>query len=198
MKKIISLLFLTFALPLLSGCFGVFLGAAATSGVVASQETTLGTEIDDTAIYWKIKGLYLNQNAQDLFAGVNVKVIEGIVTLTGNVQSADSGVDAVKLAWQTNGVREVINEIQVKEKPELKEIAQNKWIKTQLLARITAEKNVRSLNYTIEVVSGVVYLMGIARDIDELNTVTNIASTVKGVEKVVSHVRVKDDPGRVN
>jgi len=196
MKKIISLLLLTFALPLLSGCFGIFLGAAATGGVVAGQETTLGTEVDDTAIYWKIKGLYLDKNAQDLLTGVNVKVIEGRVTLTGKVRLADSSVDAVKLAWQPNGVKEVINEIQIEEEPSLKEIAQSKWIKAQVFAKITAEKDVRSLNYTIEVVSGVVYLMGIAQDIDELNTVTNLASTVKGVTKVVSHVRVKNDPSR--
>ncbi len=196
MKKTINILLLTLALPLLSGCFGVFLGAAATGGVVAGQETTLGTELDDTAIYWKIKSLYLDRNPQDLLAGVNVKVIEGRVTLTGKVQIADSRVDAVKLAWQPNGVKEVINEIQIEETASLKEIAKSKWIKAQVLGKITAEKDVRSLNYTVEVVSGVVYLMGIAQDIDELNTVTNLASTVKGVVKVVSHVRVKNDPGR--
>lgn len=196
MKKLFSLLLLIFSAPLLNGCFGVFVGAAATTGAVVSQESSAGTLVDDTAIYWKIKGLYLEKNAQDLLAGVNVKVIEGRVHLTGKVQTADANVDAVRLAWQPEGVREVINEIIIIEKPTLQEIFQAKWIKTQVIAKITATKDVRSLNYSVEVVDGTVYLMGIAQDIDELNAVTTQASTIKGVRKVVSHVRVKNDPSR--
>lgn len=196
MKKFISLLSVLTIVPLLSGCFGVFLGAAATTGVVAGQESTVGTQVDDTNLYWKIKGLYLQHNAQDLLAGVNVKVIEGRVSLTGKVKTADVAVDAVRLAWQPTGVKEVINEIQVIEESTLQEIFQSKWIKTQAVAKITATKDVRSLNYSIEVVSGVVYLMGIAQDSDELDAVTNQISTIKGVEKVVSHVRIKNDPSR--
>ena len=196
MKKFISLLFAITIVPMLSGCLGVFLGVAATTGVVASKESTIGTQVDDTALYWKIKGLYLDKNAQDLLAGVNVKVVERRVTLTGRVRNADTSVDAVRLAWQPDGVKDVINEIQIVEEPILKEILKSKWIKTQAVAKITATKNVRSLNYSIEVVNGIVYLMGIAQDIDELNTVTTQISTIKGVEKVVSHVRVKNDPSR--
>lgn len=197
MKTYINLLAIVLIIPALSSCVGAVFGAAAvTTGVIAGQETTIGTEVDDTKIYWHIKGLYLHNNAQDLLAGVNVKVIEGRVTLTGKVKSPDASVDAVKLAWQPEGVKEVINEIQVIEESSLKEIAQSKWIKAQLIAKITAEKGVRSLNYSVEVVHGIVYLMGIAQDIDELNTVTYIASTIKGVTKVISHVRVKNDPSR--
>ena len=126
----------------------------------------------------------------------NVKVVEGRVALTGKVKTADTSVDAVRIAWQPDGVKEVINEIQVVENPSLKEIWQSKWIKTQSIAKITATKDVRSLNYSLEVVNGIVYLMGIAQDIDELNTVTNQISTIKGVKKVVSHVRLKNDPRR--
>jgi osmotically-inducible protein OsmY len=196
MKTYIKILALILVLPTLWGCPFVFLGAAATTGVVAAGESTVGTQIDDTKLYWQIKSLFLNKDAQDLFAGVNVKVIEGRVILTGKVKNADASVDAVKLAWQPEGVREVVNEIQIIEEQSLGEIAKSKWIKAQVIAKITATKDVRSLNYSVEVVNGVVYLMGIAQDTDELNIVTDIASTVKGVEKVVSHVKVKNDPSR--
>ncbi len=194
MKKYIILSLATFYL---SGCLPVVVGGTAASTIaMANKETTIGTEVDDTKLYWKIKGLYLQKNAQDLLAGVNIKVIEGRVTLTGKVKTVETSIDAVKLAWQPEGVREVINEIQVIEEPTLKEIWQSKWIKTQILTKITATKDIKSLNYSVEVVNGTVYLMGIAQDIDELNTVTNIASIVKGVNQVVSHVRVKNDPSR--
>ena len=182
---------------MLSGCVGAAIGAAAVgTGAIASKETTIGTEVDDTKIYWQIKGLYLNHDAQDLIAGVNVKVIEGRVNLTGKVKSLDTSISAVKLAWQPVGVKEVINEIQIIKNSSLKEIAKSKWIKTQLFTKLATGKGIRSLNYSTEVVNGTVYLMGIAQDTTELNTVTKIASTIKGVKKVVSHVRIKNDPSR--
>lgn len=196
MKKYIKLVLLLLLAPALSGCLALFVGAAATTGIVSGQESSVGTQVDDTKLYWEIKGLFLNKDAQDLFAGVSVKVVEGRVLLTGKVKNADTSVDAVKLAWQPEGVREVVNEIQIIEEPTLKEIAQSKWIKAQIATKLVATKDIRSLNYTVEVVNGVVYLMGIAQDNDELNIVTDIASKVKGVEKVISHVRVKNDPSR--
>lgn len=180
----------------LNGCIETaVLGTIATTGTVVSQERTVGQAVDDTGIFWHIKHLFLQKNAQDLISGVNVEVIEGRVHLTGNVDTAETRVDAVRLAWQPEGVVEVINEININKESTIKEIFQKRWIKAQLVSKLIAEDNVRSVNYSIEVVSGVVYLMGTARDANELDNVTKIASKIKGVTKVISHVRLKDDKG---
>lgn len=181
----------------LTGCVeAAVTGTVATTGAVVAQERTAGQAVDDTTTFWQIKHLYLQKNAQDLLAGVNVKVIEGRVYLTGNVNTPEARIDAVRLAWQPNGVKEVINEINVNDEKTLKEVFQRKFIAAQVRGKLIAEKGIRSVNYSIEVVDGVVYLMGIAQDTEELDKATNVASTVKGVEKVVSHVILKDDPAR--
>jgi osmotically-inducible protein OsmY len=52
------------------------------------------------------------------------------------------------------------------------------------------------VNYTIETVDQVVYVMGIARTQNELDTVINYARSQSYVKQVVSYVILRDDPKR--
>lgn len=194
MKKIFALIIVLFSL---NACQTIVAGTVATAGAVVSQERSVGSAVDDIGIQAQIKHLYLQKNAQDLLAGVDVEVIEGRVHLTGKVKTPETRVDAVRLAWQPKGVKEVTNDIQIVGEEKLGNIMNDKWIDAQLDSKLIVTSGVRSLNYSTEVVNGVVYLMGIARSPEELDKVTQIASTIKGVKKVVSHVRMKDDPSRV-
>lgn len=181
---------------LLGGCIPVVLGGVATTGTVVAQERSAGQSVDDTAIFWQIKHLYVNQNAQDLFSGVNIEVIEGRVYLTGKVNNLETRVDAVRLAWQPNGVKEVINEITINDKQQLSEMANSVWLANNVRSRLILEKNIRSLNYSVDASDGVVYLMGIAQSQEELDQAVLVASKVKGVQKVVSHVVIKNSTDR--
>ena len=49
------------------------------------------------------------------------------------------------------------------------------------------------MNYSIQTVKHVVYIMGIAQNEDELKKVTEIAGSTPGVKKVVCFVKTKDD-----
>lgn len=199
MKRLIILPFLCL---LLSGCNAVAVGMSAVTktGVVVAQERSTGSAIDDFTIWTQIKNEYLKKDVNELLSSVSVEVIEGRVHLTGKVTDPATSINAVRLAWQPNGVREVINEIQVQDqrplKDTIKEVALDNWIKAQLKGKLVVTENIHSLNYNVEVVNGTVYLMGIAQDTDELDTVTNIASTIKHVDRVISHVRLKADPQR--
>jgi osmotically-inducible protein OsmY len=55
---------------------------------------------------------------------------------------------------------------------------------------------VKNINYTVDVENGVVYLMGIAQDQDELDRVIATARDISDVKKVVNHVLLKSDPRR--
>lgn len=187
---------LLIALGLTSCIPSLVITGATTTGVVASQERSMGNAVDDTGIKLTIDNLYLRKDFNDLFKNVAVRVTEGRVMLTGNVDKPESSIDAVRLAWQASGVREVINEIQVNDKTGIADYARDAWIATQVRAKLLFEKNVRSVNYSVEAVNGVVYLMGIAQNEDELKKATYLASIVPHVKQVVSHVLLKDDPRR--
>ena len=57
---------------------------------------------------------------------------------------------------------------------------------------LIAARDVKSLNFNIETYDGVVYLMGIARSQSELEEAAERASVVRGVQRVVSYVRVRE------
>ena len=65
-------------------------------------------------------------------------------------------------------------------------------MKTKINAKLLLEKNILSLNYSIEVVNGVVYLIGIAQNQKELDAVIKISKKTYGVTSVISYVRLKD------
>lgn len=184
------------SLSLTTGCIAVASSAATETAVVVAQERSVGEAIDDAGILAQLKHLFLRQDSNDLFINVEVKVVEGRVLLTGNVDKPNSQIEAVRLAWTINGVREVINEIQVNDQTSFTNYARDVWISTQIRSRLLFTKGIRSINYSIITVNQTVYLMGIAQNQTELDTATTVASTTSYVQRVVSYVRLKTDPNR--
>lgn len=183
------------AMGLLNGCIPVVAGAGAGAGVVAAQERTTGSAIDDVGIDAKIANKFFKSDIRELTTSVSTEVTEGTVLLTGKVQKPEHAVEAVRLVWEVEGVREVINEIQVTN-GDSTTYPRDAWITTQVKTRLIAEKYIKSVNYNIETVASVVYVMGIAQNQQELDRVLNVISRVSGVVQVISHVRLKDDPRR--
>jgi osmotically-inducible protein OsmY len=177
-----------------SACVPLVLGGAAKVGSVVAEERSVGAAVDDTAIWTEIKSHYLQKDFNNIFAGVNVEVKTGRVLLTGTVENPEQRVEAVRLAWQPVGVKEVINELQITDKSSVRDTANDYWINTQVKAKLLVEKNVRSVNYTVDTINGVVYLIGIAQNEWEMNQAALVASRVKGVKRVISHVQVKENP----
>lgn len=182
---------------LLQGCAPVAIVSAGTAGAeLGMQDRTVGRSFDDLALKAAVSKKFFDKDINDLFKNVEVDVIEARVFLTGSVKTTETEINAVNLAWQVPRVREVINEIQVDEQSGIVDYARDAWIQRQIGAQLLFTKGIRSTNYTIECVGGVVYLMGLAYDQIELDKVTQIASRTKYVKQVISHVVLRDDPRR--
>jgi osmotically-inducible protein OsmY len=175
----------------------VVVGGGATATVAVAQERSFGDAIDDTAIVATINKLWLEHD-WELFTNIETTVHEGRVLLTGTVKTSQDRLEAVRLAWRAKGVREIINEIEVTEQGGVVNFARDSWITAQLRTKITFDEEIRAINYSIETVNGVVYLMGIAQDQGELDRVTGYARNIRYVRSVVSHVWLKADPRRVS
>lgn len=174
---------------------GLGVGAAATAGTAAAQERGFMGAVDDTKIATQIRH-FLFQHDHVLFGKVNLEVHEGRVLLTGNVPSPEARVDAVRLAWQAGGVREVINEIQVNDRTSLIDAGRDVLIANQLRAKLLLDKEISNINYSVETVNGVIYLMGVAQNQAELDRVVGHARNIEYVRRVVNLVLLRDDPRR--
>jgi osmotically-inducible protein OsmY len=176
----------------LSGCGPTtVIGAGAMAGNAAMQERGFVKTVEDTATEAKISTNLLSYSAE-LFVDVSVEVYEGRVLLTGKVKQTKDRIEAVRIAWNTSGVKEVINEIQVEDTSDLLDAARDQWVTAKLAAKITLDKQIKSINYSLETVNGTVYVMGIAQSQAELDRVRNHARQLSYVRRVISYVRIKD------
>ncbi len=176
----------------LAGCMAapvLVVGAAGTTGVKANEDRGLAGAVSDADIHLKINEAWFNSDG-DLYSRINLTVDEGRVLLTGCAASAEQRANAVRLASGVSGVREVINEITLDRQGTLIDNAQDSWIGTQLRTALVLDQTVQSSNYSIDVVGGVVYLLGVARDQGELERVIGHAKALAHVQGVISHVRV--------
>lgn len=180
----------------LSGCAPAVVGGGAAAGTAAMQERGLSGALKDTQIRTQINSLWF-QESERMYRFVNLQVQNRRVLLTGVVPERAMRTKAAELAWQSEDVREVINEIQVVEnRNDVGAYAKDSWIATQLKTKILFDTEIASINYSIEVVRGVIYLLGIARSEAELQRVIDHARTLANVEAVRDYVEVKPDAAR--
>ena len=179
----------------LQGCVEAAVGAGATVATAAAEERGITGAARDTATRAEINTLWMDHD-EEMWRKVSMSVNEGRVLLTGLVPDQQMRLDAVRLAWKANGVKEVINEIEVSDNGGIVTFSRDSWITAELKARLLFDKYIQSINYSVETVDGTVYLMGIAQNSKELDRVQSYARNLAYVKRVVSYVRLKDDPRR--
>ena len=148
--------------------------------------------MSDGVIRTKLSDKYL-RNDVDLVQAVAISVNEGAVLLTGNVATQDKKINATRLAWEIKGVREVVNELNVAANTSLKNKAKDFAAAAQLRLKIIGDGDVSSLNYSIDVVDGVVYLSGVAETQEERARVVALAQELPFAKKVVDYIILSSD-----
>ena len=177
---------------IISGCQTAFITGASKAVLIDKEERSFNNYVEDTIILAQLNNLYFMNNEM-IFFNVSVDVVEGRILLTGTVNQIDQRIEATKLAWGIVGVIEVINEIQINNDESILDYADDLIMKTKINARLLLEQDVLNINYSVEVVNGIVYLIGIAQNQVELDIVITISKNTYGVQNVISYVRLKDN-----
>ncbi len=194
MKNIFRLLFAVHCL-LLASCSpaGIILGAGATAGTAAVQERGLKQAAEDAALSVQIQKSWADYDFE-MFRRLNLTVHEARALLTGYVANLAQQLEAVRRTWQVNGVKEVINEIEIDpESAGIEQTARDARIAANLRAKLTFDDQIYAVNYAIDVVRGVVYMIGVAQSQQELDRAINHAKSLGYVQRVKSYVRVKGE-----
>tara|TARA_B100000674_G_C37717818_1_gene858306 strand:- start:91 stop:669 length:579 start_codon:yes stop_codon:yes gene_type:complete len=192
MSKLIILFFISILMLNIYSCSpaGVLASGGATTMVVAEGDRSLGTVVDDATIKVNIAAKFIN-SGDDLFVNVNTTVLESRVLLTGLVSNQEVRIEAVRLVWEVEGVKEVINEIEIGNRSSIKDYAKDLWINTQAKAIAAKTIGLRSVAYNFETINGKIYIAGITSKADQLESVVEELKNIKGVSEIINYVIIK-------
>ena len=77
-----------------------------------TNKETIGQSLDDAWIHTKIVAKLIG-DTKTPERNINVDVVEGAVTLRGNVDTAEAKAEAERVAKETEGVKKVTNQLKV-------------------------------------------------------------------------------------
>ena len=187
------LLILLFLLLFIPSCVGVSSKGIFGTGVsVAFDPRSVGTQIDDSIMEKSLstKILLLDKN---YFLSVKSKVLDGRIFLTGKVDNPEEKLKLTKLAWETQGVRSVRNDIKIKEDFNFKQSAKDLLITSQLRTALILNKKIKATNYQIDTYKRKIYIYGIAIKSEEKDMVIDEANQILDVKDVIASIILVDD-----
>ena len=187
------ILTLLFTLLFFSGCVGVSSKGIFGTGVsVALDPRSLGTQIDDSIMQKNLSARLVIMDKK-YFLSIKSKVLDGRIFLTGKVDNPEEKLKITKLAWETEGVRSVRNDIKIKEIFNFQQSAKDILITSQLRTALILNKEIKATNYQIDTYKKKIYVYGIALTPDEKELVVNEAKEILDVEDVIASILIVDD-----
>jgi len=191
MKNKIILIVLT--LLILSGCVGTASKGIFGTGVsVALDPRSLGTQIDDSVMQKNLAARILLRD-KNYFLTVKTKVLDGRIFLTGKIDNPEEKLQLTKLAWETDGVRSVKNDIKIKEDFNFKQSAKDLLITSQLRTALIFNRKIKATNYQIDTYKKKIFVYGISHTAEEREEVIAEAKEILDVKDVIASIFLVED-----
>ena len=177
----------------LNSCVGVSSTGVFGTGVsIAIDPRSVGTQIDDSIMQKNLATRILLVD-KDYFLSVKTKVLDGRIFLTGKVDDPEEKLKLTKLAWETEGVRSVRNDIKIKEEFNFQQSAKDLLITSQLRTAIILNKDIKATNYQIDTYKKKIYIYGIAITSKEKELVLKEANEILDVADVVASIMLVEN-----
>ena len=135
MKRILIAIALTASL---TGCVGVSLN---------TEERSFSNALGDLNARTDLNARLLAEGPE-LYTSVATSVIEGRIHLSGTVPTNEHRLTATRIAWETPNVKEVVNDIEVTNEGDLLDTVRDRWINTQVRARILSDAAIKDIVFT--------------------------------------------------
>jgi len=158
----------------------------------ASSMTTKSTRHADSGITSVIQES-LKANDKVKAKQVDVQTREGTVYLTGVVDTEEARREAARLAWRTEGVRGVVNELTVGERT-VGSWLDDVMISSKVKSKLMANSEIKSGDIDVSSSQGVVTLIGRVSSQAIKDEAERIARGTKGVSDVNNELTVGRRP----
>lgn len=172
------------ALPMLSGCVPVLLATATVATVdISLDRRTTGTYIDDNLLEVRLRSQLRQDESLGDAVNISVTSFNGIVLLTGEVNTDEQRQRAGEIVTAEGTARKVVNELELAGKTSVIGRANDALLTSKVKFQLTKDENTAP---TIKVVTehGKVYLLGLVTQA-EADAAVESALAVSGVTHIV-------------
>ena len=146
--------------------------------------------VDDTFLKTKIVTKISTENFSNL-SDISVSVSLGEVLLTGYSSDQISRLKLVENVMKTEGVKKVYNEVQINPSVSFTERAEDVLFESRLMTRMLFKSGINSNNFSLDVVSGNVYIIGLADNLEEKTTVERFFSEMDDILNLITIINIK-------
>lgn len=155
-------------------------------------KTTVGTEVDDSAITTKVKSALMADEDIKSF-DIKVETNKGEVQLSGFVDNQTQVDRATEVAKRVEGVKNVINNTTLKTTTTTTgEKIDDGIITTKVKAALLGEEGVKSGDISVATRDGEVQLSGFVANQTQIDRATEVARGVEGVKNVINELSIKN------
>ncbi len=180
-----KLVIAAFVITTLSGCVtAVIAGVAIATVDILHDRRTVGEYVDDGSIELNAKNNLLSNKEVRTVAHVKPDSWNGILLLTGEIDSQSIKQEVVTYMNTIQGVRQVVDETTVTGKTALLSRTNDTWISSKVKSRLLINTGLDSNRVKVITTRGTVYLMGIVTQ-QEADKATELTRSVRGVARVV-------------
>ena len=185
MVKVISLMVIILSLNACSSAVsvGAFIGNAGTSSKGIKKS------FSDTYIKTKILAKISLLDIKNI-ANVTVNVSRGTILYTGYVISAEKRLLIVKKTWEVEGVKKIINELKIDDDVPLSQRTNDFILRSKINTRLLFKSGINSNNFSVDVVDGEVYVIGLADNINEKTEVERFLSGMTDIKKLITIIEI--------
>jgi hyperosmotically inducible protein len=156
-----------------------------------SATSPVGTMMDDSVISTKVREALLASDDVKSFA-IKVKTENGLVVLSGFVNNQNQIDSSMKLAKGINGVKDVSNELTIKDSTtSANEKIGDDLVTSTVKTALMNDSVLKSFDISVVTRHGEVMLSGFVDNQAQSSHSVDVAQSVEGVVTVLNHMTVK-------
>jgi hyperosmotically inducible protein len=160
-------------------------------GTKPEAKTTVGTDVDDSAVTTKVKSALL-ADADIKSFDIKVETRKGEVQLSGFVDNQSQMDRAVTIAKGVEGVKKVDNKMSLKTtSTTMGDKIDDGVITTKVKAALLGDSTVKSSDIGVVTRDGEVQLSGFVDSQSQIERATEVAKGVEGVKSVINEMSIK-------
>ncbi len=173
------------AMHLLVACIPIAVGVISVTALDISQDRrTVGRNIDDNSLEFQLRNIYSADEQIGSTVNISVTVVNGVVLLTGEVQTDAQRQRATALAKQLIETKKVVNALDLSGKTNLTSRANDAYLTSKVKFKLFRAEGVSASRIKVVTERGKVYLLGIVTQ-TEATAAINATKSVRGITHII-------------